>query len=64
MTNQVLSFLMGPDLDGYCHNSTVGIAEKQDELKRRFKHPALFSSPDLATPNGLFKCLVLDDSVA
>ncbi|QZZ22525.1 hypothetical protein J5X98_09235 [Leptothermofonsia sichuanensis E412] len=27
-----------------------GVAEKQDELKGRFKHPALFSFPDSATP--------------
>ena len=27
-----------------------GVAEKQDEWKGSFKHPAFFSSPDLATP--------------
>ncbi len=27
----------------------MGVAEKQDELKRSFKHPAIFSSIDLAT---------------
>jgi hypothetical protein len=27
-----------------------GVAEKWDELKQSFKHPALFSSPDSAIP--------------
>jgi hypothetical protein len=32
-------------------NSTLknGVAEKQDELKRSFKHPVTFSYPDSAT---------------
>jgi len=34
-------------------NSFLGVAEKQDELKRRFKHPAPFSSPESATPFSL-----------
>ncbi len=35
----------------------LGVAEKQDGLKRSFKHPAPFSSPDSATP----KCMVKSD---
>ncbi|QZZ19084.1 hypothetical protein J5X98_16870 [Leptothermofonsia sichuanensis E412] len=33
--------------------SIFGIAEKRDELKRSFKHPTPFSSPDLAMPHFL-----------
>jgi hypothetical protein len=41
------------------HLVFLGIAGKQDELKRGFKHPVPFSSPDSATP-----CFsVLDDGV-
>jgi hypothetical protein len=33
-----------------CRGFILGVAEKRDELKRSFKHPAPFSSPDLAMP--------------
>jgi len=39
----------------------MGVAEKRDELKRSFKHPAPFSSPDSATPNNVWS-RILDSS--
>jgi hypothetical protein len=36
----------------------IGVAEKQDELKQVSIHPALVSSPDLATPSHSFVSFV------
>jgi hypothetical protein len=38
----------------HCNPWKKGVAEKQDELKRSFKHPAPFSSRDSATPEKEF----------